>query len=334
MVKVGVNGFGRIGRNFFRAAYGKEDLEIVAVNDLTDAATLAHLLKYDSALGTFSGKTTTTKDAIVVDSKRVRVYSISDPEKIPWSELDVDIVLESTGRFTDRESASKHLESGVAKVVISAPAKGPDATLVPGVNLEMYSAKKHKIVSMASCTTNCLAPVAKVLNDSFKIRRGFMTTVHAYTNDQRTLDFPHKDLRRARAAAENLVPTTTGAAKAIGEVLPELSGKLDGIAVRAPVLDVSLLDLVAELDKAVTKEEINEVFREAANAYLKGILQYCEDPLVSRDFLGNPYSAIFDSLLTNVIDDHLAKVIAWYDNEWAYSVRLADLMLYMYKRGM
>jgi len=334
MVKVGVNGFGRIGRNFFRAAYNKKDLEIVGVNDLTDAATLAHLLKYDSALGTFSGKVTATRDAIVVDGKGVRVYSISDPEKIPWSELDVDIVLESTGRFTDRESAGKHLESGVARVVISAPAKGPDATLVPGVNLDMYDAKKHKIVSMASCTTNCLAPVAKVLNDSFKIRRGFMTTVHAYTNDQRTLDFPHKDLRRARAAAENLVPTTTGAAKAIGEVLPELSGKLDGIAVRAPVLDVSLLDLVAELDKAVTKEEINEVFREAANAYLKGILQYCEDPLVSRDFLGNPYSAIFDSLLTNVIDDHLAKVIAWYDNEWAYSVRLADLMLYMYKRGM
>jgi len=334
MVKVGVNGFGRIGRNFFRAAYGKKDLEIVAVNDLTDAATLAHLLKYDSALGTFSGKVTTTKDAIVVDGKRVKVYSISDPEKIPWNELNVDIVLESTGRFADRESASKHLESGVGKVLISAPAKGPDATLVPGVNLDMYDPKNHNIVSMASCTTNCLAPVAKVLNDSFKIKRGFMTTVHAYTNDQRTLDFPHKDLRRARAAAENLVPTTTGAARAIGEVLPELSGKLDGIAVRAPVLDVSLLDLVTELDKAVSKEEINEAFRKAASSHLKGIVQYCEDPLVSRDFLGNPYSAIFDSLLTNVIDDDLAKVIAWYDNEWAYSVRLADLMLYMYKRGM
>jgi len=334
MLRVGINGFGRIGRNFFRAAYTKEGLEIVAVNDLTDAATLAHLLKYDSALGTFSGKVMPTKNAIVVDGREVTVYSISEPGEIPWSEKDVDMVLESTGRFTDRESASKHLEAGVDRVIISAPAKGPDATLVPGVNMDLYDAKKHKIVSMASCTTNCLAPVAKVLNDSFKIKRGFMTTVHAYTNDQRTLDFPHKDLRRARAAAENLVPTTTGAAKAIGEVLPELSGKLDGIAVRAPVMDVSLLDLVAELDKSVTKDEINEAFREAANGNLKGVLQYCEEPLVSRDFLGNPYSAIFDSLLTNVVQNNLAKVIAWYDNEWAYSVRLADLMLYMYKRAV
>ena len=334
MVRVGINGFGRIGRNFFRAAYGKKDLDIVAVNDLTDAATLAHLLKHDSALGTFSGKVTATKDTIVVDGEEVKVYSISDPGKIPWDEKDADIVLESTGRFTDRENASKHLESGVSKVVISAPAKGPDVTLVPGVNLNLYDPKKHEIVSMASCTTNCLAPVAKVLNDFFKINRGFMTTIHAYTNDQRTLDFPHKDLRRARAAAENLVPTTTGAARAIGLVLPELDGKLDGIAVRVPVMDVSLLDLVVELDKAVTTEEINEAFREAANGDLKRILQYCEDPLVSRDFLGNPYSAIFDSLLTNVINDNLAKVIAWYDNEWAYSVRLGDLILYMYKRGM
>jgi len=334
MVRIGINGFGRIGRNFFRAAYGKKDLEIVAVNDLTDAATLAHLLKYDSALGTFSGRVTATEDAIEVDGQPIRVYSTPDPAKIPWNELNVEVVLESTGRFRDRENASKHLESDVSKVVISAPAKGPDVTLVPGVNMDLYDAKKHKIVSMASCTTNCLAPVAKVLNDSFKIGRGFMTTIHAYTNDQRTLDFPHKDLRRARAAAENLVPTTTGAARAIGLVLPELDGKLDGIAVRVPVMDVSLLDLVVELDKAVTKEEINEAFREAANGDLKGILQYCEDPLVSRDFLGNPYSAVFDSLLTNVINDNLAKVIAWYDNEWAYSVRLGDLILRIYKMGM
>jgi len=334
MVRIGINGFGRIGRNFFRAAYGKKDLEIVAVNDLTDAATLAHLLKYDSVLGTFSGRVTATEDAIEVDGQSIRVYNTPDPAKIPWNELNVEVVLESTGRFTDRENASKHLESDVSKVVISAPAKRPDVTLVPGVNMDVYDAKKHKIVSMASCTTNCLAPVAKVLNDSFKIGRGFMTTIHAYTNDQRTLDFPHKDLRRARAAAENLVPTTTGAARAIGSVLPELDGKLDGIAVRVPVMDVSLLDLVVELDKAVTKEEMNEAFREAANGDLKGILQYCEDPLVSRDFLGNPYSAIFDSLLTNVINDNLAKVIAWYDNEWAYSVRLGDLVLHIYKMGM
>ena len=334
MVRVGINGFGRIGRNFFRGAYGKKSLEIVAANDLTDAATLAHLLKYDSALGTFSGEVTATKDAIVVDGKEIRVYSIPDPGKIPWNEQDVDLVLESTGRFRDRENASKHLESGVGKVVISAPAKGPDVTLVPGVNLDLYDAEKHKIVSMASCTTNCLAPVAKVLNDSFKIKKGLMTTIHAYTNDQRTLDFPHRDLRRARAAAENLVPTTTGAARAIGVVLPELSGKLDGIAVRVPVMDVSLLDLVVELEKAVTKEEINDAFREAANGDLKGILQYSEDPLVSRDFLGNPYSAIFDSLLTNVIQENLAKVVAWYDNEWAYSIRLGDLMVYMYEKGM
>lgn len=334
MVRIGINGFGRIGRNFFRAAYGKKDLEIVAVNDLTDAPTLAHLLKYDSALGTFSGRVTATEDAIEVDGQSIRVYSTPDPAKIPWNELNVEVVLESTGRFRDRENASKHLESDVSKVVISAPAKGPDVTLVPGVNMDLYDAKKHKIVSMASCTTNCLAPVAKVLNDSFKIGRGFMTTIHAYTNDQRTLDFPHKDLRRARAAAENLVPTTTGAARAIGSVLPELDGKLDGIAVRVPVMDVSLLDLVVELDKAATKEKINEAFREAASGDLKGILQYCEDPLVSRDFLGNSYSAIFDSLLTNVINDNLAKVIAWYDNEWAYSVRLGDLILHIYKMGM
>lgn len=322
MVKIGINGFGRIGRLVFRA--GMDKLNVVAVNDVTDAKTLAHLLKYDSVHGILEKKVEAKEDSIIVDGKKVRVLSEKDPAKLPWRDLGVDIVIESTGAFTDRENASKHLSAGAKKVIITAPAKQPDVTIVLGVNENMYDPKKHNIISNASCTTNCLAPVAKVLHESFGIRKGFMTTVHAYTNDQRILDLQHKDLRRARAAAMSIIPTTTGAARAIGEVIPELKGKLDGIAMRVPVPNVSVVDFVAELERDVTKDEVNAEFKKASQGRLKGILDYTEEPLVSVDFNRNPHSAIVDGLETNAIGN-LVKVVAWYDNEWAYSLRVVEL---------
>jgi glyceraldehyde 3-phosphate dehydrogenase len=331
-VKVAINGFGRIGRNFLRACKGYEDIDIVAVNDLTDAKTLAHLLKYDSVHGIFDVEVSASDDAITVGGKAIKVLAITEPEKLPWKDLGVDIVLESTGRFRDRESASKHLEAGAKWVIISAPAKEPDVTVCMGVNEDMLDPEKHKIISNASCTTNCLAPVAKVLHKEFGINRGLMTTIHAYTNDQRILDLPHKDLRRARAAAMSMIPTTTGAAKAVGLVLPELKGKLDGMAIRVPTPNVSVVDLVAELQKDVTVEDINGALKKAAEGQLKGILQYTEEPVVSIDFNGNPHSSIVDASLTRVMEDRMVKVIAWYDNEWGYSSRLRDLMIYIAKR--
>ena len=325
-VRVGVNGFGRIGRNFWRAvdAIGA-DVEIVAVNDLTDTATLAHLLKYDSVLGTLKHEVTSDADGIAVNGKKIKVLSQRDPAALPWGELGVEVVIESTGHFTKAEAAKKHLDAGAKKVIISAPAKGEDITIVLGVNDGAYDAAKHNIISNASCTTNCLGPLAKVLNESFGIRSGLMTTIHAYTNDQVILDFPHSDLRRARAAAVNIIPTTTGAAKAISLVLPELTGKLNGYAVRVPVPDGSVTDLTVELNRAVTKEEINAAFKEAADGPLKGILVYTEDPIVSSDIVGTPQSCTFDASLTQVISGTQVKVIGWYDNEWGYSNRLVDL---------
>ncbi|MCX7792912.1 MAG: type I glyceraldehyde-3-phosphate dehydrogenase [Thermodesulfovibrionales bacterium] len=330
-VRVGINGFGRIGRNFFRACSEVKDLEIVAVNDLTDSKTLAHLLKYDSVHGIFRADIGYTSDSITVNGKNIKVFAQTEPEKIPWEDLGVEIVVESTGRFTDRAGASKHLRGGVKYVIISAPAKDPDVTVCMGVNEEMIDKKAHKIISNASCTTNCLAPVAKVLHKEFGIIKGFMTTIHSYTNDQRILDLPHKDLRRARAAALNMIPTTTGAAKAVGLVLPELKGKLDGIAIRVPTANVSLVDLVAEVSKDVTVEEVNGALKRAAEGSLKGIMEYSEEPLVSTDLNGNPHSAIVDASLTAVIEKRMVKVFAWYDNEWGYSSRLKDLILYLLK---
>ncbi len=330
-VKVGINGFGRIGRNFFRASYGVKEIEIVAVNDLTDSKTLAHLLKYDSVHGIFNREISYSSDGITVDGKAIKVFAQTEPDKIPWKDLGVEIVVESTGRFTDKASASKHLNGGVKWVIISAPAKEPDVTVCMGVNEEMLDKANHRIISNASCTTNCLAPVAKVLHEKFGIVRGFMTTIHSYTNDQRILDLPHKDLRRARAAALNMIPTTTGAAKAVGLVLPELKGKLDGVAIRVPTANVSLVDLVAEVSREVTVEEVNGALREASEGRLKGILEYSEEPLVSTDLNGNPSSAIVDATLTSVIEKRLVKVFAWYDNEWGYSNRLKDLILYLIK---
>ena len=336
-MRVGINGFGRIGRLFFRAALKDPDfsrnVEVVAINDLTDARTLAHLLKYDSIHGILNVEVGSKDDKIVVGGEEIKILSIPDPEKLPWRELNVDVVLESTGRFTDRGNAEKHLKAGAKKVVISAPAKNPDVTLVLGVNEEVYNHEKHHIISMASCTTNCLAVMVKVLHKEFGIRRGFMTTCHAYTNDQRILDFPHRDLRRARACAVSIIPTTTGAAVAIGLVIPELAGRLDGVALRVPVANGSITDLVAELEKEVSKDEVNNAFRRYAEGELKGILQYTDEPIVSADIIRNPHSCILDGLSTMVMGGkgNFVKVFGWYDNEWGYSCRLADLMKHLSK---
>jgi glyceraldehyde 3-phosphate dehydrogenase len=326
-VKVGINGFGRIGRNLFRAAHAAgSDLEFVAVNDLIDAEMIAHLLKYDSVLGRFQGEIEVSGDGIKVDGTEIKVLNESDPAKLPWGDLGVEVVIESTGLFTDREGASKHLEAGAKKVIISAPAKEPDITVVLGVNFESdYDPEKHNIISNASCTTNCLAPVAKVLNDTVGIERGLMTTIHAYTADQRLQDMPHKDYRRARAAAVNLIPTSTGAAKAIGLVLPDLQGKLNGVAVRAPVITGSLVDLVCDVARETSAEEINGAIREAADGPLNGILEYTEDPIVSTDIVTDPYSSVFDAEQTTVVDGRFVKVFSWYDNEWGYANRCVEL---------
>jgi glyceraldehyde 3-phosphate dehydrogenase len=325
-VKVGINGFGRIGRNIFRAAHeGGSDLEFVAVNDLIDAEMIAHLLKYDSILGRFPGEVEAGDGAITVDGKEIKVLNEKDPAALPWSDLGVEVVIESTGLFTKREGAEKHLEAGAKKVIISAPATDPDVTLVLGVNFDSYDPEAHNIISNASCTTNCLAPVAKVLNDNIGIERGLMTTIHAYTADQRLQDMPHKDKRRARAAAINLIPTSTGAAKAIGLVLPELQGKLNGVSIRAPVPTGSLVDLVCDVSRETSAEEVNGAMKEAAGGALDGILRYTEDPIVSTDIAGDPHSSIFDSEQTAVLDGTFVKVFSWYDNEWGYSKRCVEL---------
>lgn len=328
-VRVGINGFGRIGRNFFRAIEASgADIEVVGVNDLTDNKTLAHLLKYDSILGRLGKEVSYTEDSIIVGGKKIAALAERDPAALPWGKLGADIVIESTGHFTDATKAAAHISGGAKKVIISAPASNEDVTIVMGVNHEQYDPAKHNVISNASCTTNCLAPMAKAINDAFGIDHGLMTTIHAYTNDQVILDFPHKDLRRARAAATNMIPTTTGAAKAIGLVLPELKGKLDGYAMRVPVPTGSATDLTAVLNKAATKEEINAVVKAAANGPLKGILSYTEDPIVSSDIVTDPSSCIFDAGLTNVIGNTI-KVVGWYDNEWGYSNRLVDLTKYV-----
>ena len=325
-IRVGINGFGRIGRNFFRAQHALDaDIEVVAFNDLGDAKTMAHLLRYDSNLGPFAGEVSLADGVLSAAGEEMRMLSERDPASLPWGELGVDVVLESTGFFTDREGAQKHLDAGAKKVVISAPATDPDVTIVLGVNDDVYEADTHHIVSNASCTTNCVAPMAKVLHELGVIETGFMTTIHAYTNDQVILDFPHKDLRRARAAAINLIPTSTGAAKAIGVVLPELQGKVDGISVRAPVATGSLTDLVVQLGRETTVDEVNVAFRAASKAGLAGILQYCEDPIVSTDIIGSAYSCTFDSELT-MVHGSSVKIFGWYDNEWGYSCRLVDLI--------
>jgi len=332
-VKVGINGFGRIGRNVLRAALGDEAIEIVAVNDITDPKTLAHLLKYDSVFGTLPADVGHGEDSVQLNGKPIRVFKVKDPAEIDWSSLGVDIVLESTGLFTKADDARKHLKGTVKKVLISAPAKGEDITIVLGVNEDKYDPARHHIISNASCTTNCLAPAAKVVHENFKILKGSMTTVHAYTNDQKILDLPHKDLRRARAAALSMIPTSTGAAKAIGLVLPELKGKLDGYAMRVPTPDVSVVDLVALTEKSTTAEEVNAAFKKAAaEPPLKGYLLYSEEELVSKDYTGCPYSSIVDAGFTKVIDGNLVKVVAWYDNEWGYSCRVRDLIKYMADR--
>ncbi|BCU83102.1 glyceraldehyde-3-phosphate dehydrogenase 1 [Polycladomyces abyssicola] len=332
--KIAINGFGRIGRAVFRNALNHPDLEVVAVNDLTDAKTLAHLLKYDSVHGKLDASVEVTDEGFVVDGKTVRVIAERDPAQLPWGELGVDLVVESTGRFTKREDAAKHLEAGAKKVIISAPAKNEDLTVVMGVNEDKYDPSAHQVISNASCTTNCLAPVVKVLHEQFGVRRGLMTTVHAYTNDQQILDLPHKDLRRARAAGMSIIPTTTGAAVAVAKVLPELAGKLNGFAMRVPTPNVSVVDFVAELEKEVTAEEVNEALRQAAEGKLKGILGYSDEPLVSRDFNGDTRSSIVDALSTMVLEGNMVKVVSWYDNEWGYSNRVVDLAAYIAKRGL
>jgi glyceraldehyde 3-phosphate dehydrogenase len=333
-IKVGINGFGRIGRNIMRAAMSSKDLDFVAVNDLTNAATLAHLLKYDSILGNLEADISASGDRISVDGDEFQVLSIKDPAQLPWKDLGVDVVFESTGLFTNRDDAAKHIAAGAKKVVVTAPAKKPDITMVLGVNAEAYDAGKHHIISNASCTTNCLAPIAKVLHESFGIRKGWMTTVHSYTNDQQLLDLPHKDLRRARAAAVSIIPTTTGAATAVGEVLPALKGRLDGIAMRVPTPNVSVVDLAALLEKKTSTEEVNAAFKAAADGPLKGILQYEEAPLVSIDFRGNAHSSILDAPYTSVMDGDFVKVLAWYDNEWGYSSRCVDLLRFLVEKGL
>jgi len=330
-VKIGINGFGRIGRCVLRAGDGNPELEFAAVNDLTDAKTLAHLLKYDSVHGVFNREIKATNDSIQIDGKEMKVLSIKDPTQLPWKDLGVEIVMESTGLFRNRESASKHLSAGAKKVIISAPAKDPDITIVMGVNDDKYNPGSHHIISNASCTTNCLAPVAKVLVENFGIKKGLMTTIHSYTNDQRILDLPHKDLRRARAAGLSMIPTTTGAAVAVSFVLPELKGKLDGLAIRIPTPNVSLVDLVATLEKEVTEEEVNGALKTAAETTLKGVLLYSEEELVSCDFNGTRYSSIVDAPNTRVIGGNMVKVLAWYDNEMGYANRMVDLALYLAK---
>ncbi|WP_456437577.1 type I glyceraldehyde-3-phosphate dehydrogenase [Desulfurobacterium sp.] len=333
-VRVAINGYGRIGRCFHRAILGDDEIEIVAINDLTDAATLAHLLKYDSVHGKFPGTVEVKGDKLVINGKEITVYAEKDPAKLPWKELEVDLVLEATGRFRDRTGASKHLDAGAKRVLISAPAKEPDATFVVGVNHTDYDPEKHYIISNASCTTNCLAPVAKVLLENFGIEKGFLTTVHSYTADQRLLDAPHKDLRRARAAAVSMVPTTTGAAKAVGLVIPELKGKFNGISIRVPTPDVSLIDFVCIVNKEVTVEEVNAALKEAAEGKLKSILGYTDEELVSVDYIGDRRSSIVDGKSTDVIGGNLVKIISWYDNEFGYSNRLGDLIKYMASVGV
>lgn len=334
-IKVSVNGFGRIGRNVVRAIvsnpkeYG--DVEVVSINDLTDAKTLAHLFKYDSIFGIYSGEVSSTKDSVVIDGKTIKVHSQKDPATLPWKAEGVDVVVESTGLFRDKAKCMLHINAGARKVIITAPSKDEDITIVLGVNHDKYDKNSHHIISNASCTTNCLAPVVKVLNDKFGIERGHMTTIHSYTNDQRILDLPHEDLRRARAAALSMIPTTTGAAKAVSLVLPEMKGKLDGNAIRVPTPNVSVVDFVCVVKEKVTEEKVNAALKEAAQGKLKGILQYCEEELVSIDFLGNNHSSIVDSLSTKVIDGTLVKVLSWYDNEWGYSNRVADLIKYIMK---
>jgi len=333
-IKVGINGFGRIGRNVVRAGLHETGIEWVAANDLADTKTLAHLLKYDSVLGPIKAEVKAEGDTILVDGKPIKVFSVKDPAELPWESLGVEIVIESTGKFTEASQAAKHLRGPVKKVIITAPAKNEDLTLVLGVNDGMYDPAKHKIISNASCTTNCLAPVVKVLQDSFGIEKGSMTTIHSYTNDQVILDFPHKDLRRARAAAINMIPTTTGAAKAIGLVMPELKGKMDGYAMRVPTPNVSVVDLVVITSRPTTTEEVNAALKKAAEGELKGILAYTEDPVVSTDMLHNPNSSIVDAGLTKVVGGNLAKVVAWYDNEWGYSCRVVDLVKFLVAKGL
>ncbi len=333
-LKVGINGFGRIGRNILRAALGKRELDFVAVNDLTDTKTLAHLLKYDSILGNLPQEVKASGDTISVGGDSFKVLSVKDPAQLPWKDLGVEVVFESTGRFTDRDQAALHLAAGAKKVVVTAPAKKPDLTVVIGVNADKYDPARHHIISNASCTTNCLAPFAKVLHEQFGIVRGWMTTIHSYTNDQHLLDLPHKDLRRARAAALSMIPTTTGAASAVGEVLPELKGKLDGIAMRVPTANVSVVDLVAQIGKKASAEDVNNAFRAAAAGPLKGILAVEDAPLVSIDFRGNSHSSIVDSAYTKVMDGDFVKVMSWYDNEWGYSSRCVDLAILLAQKGL
>ncbi|MBZ5584694.1 MAG: type I glyceraldehyde-3-phosphate dehydrogenase [Acidobacteriia bacterium] len=333
-VKVGINGFGRIGRNVVRAGLHRDDIEFVAVNDITDTQTLAHLLKYDSVLGVLPETIRAEADSITVGPKKIKVFASKDPAELDWNSVGAQIVIESTGKFTDAKEACKHIRGSVKKVIISAPAKNEDVTIVLGVNDAMYDPAKHKIVSNASCTTNCLGPVVKVIHDAFGVQQGSMTTIHSYTNDQKILDFPHKDLRRARAAALNMIPTTTGAAKAIGLVMPELKGKLDGYSMRVPTPDVSVVDLVAVLAKPATAEQVNAALKAAAEGPMKGILAYTEDPVVSSDMLHNPNSAIVDAQMTKVVGGNLLKVVAWYDNEWGYSCRVVDLVEFLAKKGL
>jgi glyceraldehyde 3-phosphate dehydrogenase len=333
-IKVGINGFGRIGRNVVRAGLDHPAIEFVAANDLTDTKTLAHLLKYDSTLGPLHGEVSAEEGAIVVNGKKIKIFAIKDPAEIDWSSLGAQVVVESTGKFTEAKDAAKHLKGTVKKVIISAPAKNEDITIVLGVNDKAYDPKKHNVISNASCTTNCLAPVVKVLYEKFGIEKGSMTTIHSYTNDQNVLDFPHKDLRRARAAAINMIPTTTGAAKAIGLVMPELKGKLDGFAMRVPTPNVSVVDLVAVLGKSADTAEVNGALKEAASGPLNGILAYTEDPVVSSDMMHNPNSSIVDGQMTKVLDGNLAKVVAWYDNEWGYSMRIVDLIEFLGQKGL
>ncbi len=333
-IKVGINGFGRIGRNVFRAALGDKEIDIVAANDITDAKTLAHLLKYDSVLGNLDQAVRADGNTIVAGDESFKVLAERDPANLPWKELGVDIVVESTGLFTKGEDASKHLAAGAKKVIISAPAKGEDFTVVMGVNQDKYDPSNHHLISNASCTTNCLAPLAKVLHEEFGLAKGIMTTIHSYTNDQRLLDLPHKDMRRARAAALSMIPTTTGAAIAVGRVLPELEGRLDGLSVRVPTPNVSLTDLTADLEKDTSAKEVNAAFKKAAEGSLKGILAYSEEPLVSADFKGNPHSSIVDAPFTKVVGGNMVKVLSWYDNEWGFSCRVKDLIHFIADRGL
>jgi len=330
-VRIAINGFGRIGRLVFRAGFKNKDVEFVAINDLADAKTLAHLLKYDSTHGILGADVRSSSNSMTVNGKEVKIFSVREPEMLPWKDLEVDVVLESTGKFTDKDGASKHIEAGAKKVVISAPGKNPDVTFVLGVNQEVYDKNKHHVISMGSCTTNCLAPIVKILHQEFGVEYGLMTTIHSYTNDQVVQDEPHRDLRRARAAALSMIPTTTGAARAIAEVIPEMKGKLDGLAIRVPTPNVSLVDFVVMLSQKTDRNEINEKFREYARGVMKGILMCSEEELVSCDFNGNPHSSIVDMANTSVIGGHLAKILSWYDNEWGFSNRMLELLLFVMK---